>query len=82
MKNYAETQAMAAGLHPAGALLPRLWANWRSRRHMRLLEAMGDHMLRDMGLTRDDLRWARSLPLDQNAGVALDELRLRRLRGR
>lgn len=82
MRNYIETQAISAGLHPAHALLPRLWRNWRARRGIRLLERMDDHMLRDMGLTRDDLRWARRLPLSANAEASLEDLRLRNLRGR
>jgi uncharacterized protein YjiS (DUF1127 family) len=82
MRNYIETQAITTGVHPGHAILPRLWRNWRARRSMRLLEKMDDRMLRDMGLTRDDLRWARNLPLSFNATVALEDLRLRSLRGR
>jgi uncharacterized protein YjiS (DUF1127 family) len=56
MRNYIETQAISLGLHPEQALLPRLWNAWRARRNTRLLERMDDTLLRDMGLTRDDLR--------------------------
>ncbi|MBL8789791.1 MAG: DUF1127 domain-containing protein [Rhizobiales bacterium] len=82
MRNYTETQAIQMGVHPRQALLPRLWRSWRARRSVRLLERMDDHMLRDMGLTREDLRWAQRLPLAQDAGAALEDLRLRVLRGR
>lgn len=45
--------------------------NWRARRGLARLEACEDFILRDIGLTRDDIRWAASLPLRVGAMAAL-----------
>ena len=74
--------ALDAGVHPATPLLPRLVQNWRARRAVRILERLDDYMLRDMGLTRDDLAWARGLPLSINVSAALESRRLHMLRQR
>ena len=42
-----------------------------ARRDFALLAAMGEHELRDIGLTRQDLRDATALPLSENATGAL-----------
>jgi uncharacterized protein YjiS (DUF1127 family) len=46
--------------------------NWRSRRSIARLCSFDDAMLRDIGVTREDLRWAAKLPLAMNAAVALE----------
>jgi Domain of unknown function (DUF1127) len=46
---------------------------------VRHLASFDDHVLRDIGLTRDDVEWAEKVPLTQNAVLALDD-RVRRKR--
>ncbi|MFK7892194.1 MAG: DUF1127 domain-containing protein [Granulosicoccus sp.] len=35
---------------------------------------LSDELLADIGVTRDQVRWAEKLPLDQNAALALREV--------
>jgi hypothetical protein len=46
------------------------------------MEAFDDHMLRDIGVVRGDIRWAAGLPLTVNAALALDERSRLRQNGR
>jgi hypothetical protein len=39
-----------------------------------------DYLLRDIGVTRQDVRWASRLPLTVNAALALEERAFRRRR--
>ncbi|VAW16760.1 hypothetical protein MNBD_ALPHA09-1817 [hydrothermal vent metagenome] len=55
------------------ALLNRMSNLWR-RTKLTRLEALDDHMLSDIGITRMDLQWAHDLPLDRNPLIALDDL--------
>ena len=58
---------------PVGALTAItgwLWAWRRRRRFLRLLD-LDDRMLRDIGVTREEIRRAARLPLGINAAVAL-----------
>jgi hypothetical protein len=61
-------------------MLWRLFANWRARRAVAHLETLDDHLLRDIGLDRQDLRWASNLPLTVNPAMALEDRAARRMR--
>ena len=52
--------------------------NWKSKRRIASLGNFDDYMLRDIGVTRDEVQWAAGLPLTVNAAVALEERALRR----
>lgn len=73
MRDYALHQAQIAGSLPGAGLLENLVRNWLARKAVRRLEALDDHLLRDIGATRDDVLWAARLPLSENAALALDE---------
>lgn len=49
-----------------------------NRRALARMSSLDDHMLRDMGLTGDDVRYARNLPLSVDAGVELHRISLTR----
>lgn len=51
---------------------------WLARRQMATLLSMDDHLLTDMGITRDDVHHARQLPLSLDAGDALTRIALGR----
>jgi uncharacterized protein YjiS (DUF1127 family) len=53
--------------------------NWRARQSLRELEEAEDWLLKDIGITRNDVSWALSLPLSVNGA---EELRKRIYRGR
>ncbi len=69
------------------SLLAALWT-WIKQRHeqrqdralLQNVTALDDHMLKDIGITRNDVIWASQLPLSQNAAQELEKLS-RRNRG-
>ena len=78
MRDYALNRAQsfeAAGVSPA---LSRLLRNWVARRAVSRLDRFDDYMLRDIGVTRDEIQWAANLPLSVNAALALEDRALRR----
>lgn len=50
------------------------WMEHRARRQLAQLEALDERMLRDMGITREDVYWARNAPLSENAGHQLNRI--------
>ena len=48
-----------------------LYAKVQHRRGIRTMLELDDHLLRDMGVTRADVRRAANLPLSESAGDAL-----------
>jgi uncharacterized protein YjiS (DUF1127 family) len=78
MRDYALHRAEAAGEFPGLALAKRLFRNWKTRRRVLALEDYDDHILRDIGVSRLDIRWAAGLPLTTNAALALEERAFRR----
>jgi hypothetical protein len=73
MRDYALHQAQVSGSLPGAGLFENLIRNWLARRAVRRLEYLDEHLLRDIGATRDDVVWASHLPLNRNAALALDE---------
>ncbi|MFN4274517.1 MAG: DUF1127 domain-containing protein [Aliihoeflea sp.] len=83
--------ALEPALH-VKAILPRLTAiamrvagkvrgfarMWVNRRHMAELAELSDYQLADIGLTREDLKVARSLPLGRDPTVCLADVARRR----
>ncbi len=52
-------------------IILRKLQNWRSRNRIRALEEYDTHMLKDIGVTRDEIHWAARLPLSRNAAWEL-----------
>ena len=48
------------------------WTEFAARRDLTDLLSLDDHLLRDMGLTRDDIWQAVNLPADEDAGETLN----------
>ena len=74
----ARSSIAAAGTFAA---LRQLWRNWKARRAVTRLDEFDDYMLRDIGVTRLDVRWASELPLSSNAALELEKRSLRRRTG-
>jgi uncharacterized protein YjiS (DUF1127 family) len=75
------SRAAAATLTGIDAVLMWPFRASENRRLVETLGAMSDHDLRDIGLTRHDLRDTLALPLDRDAGAFLADRRSsRRLR--
>jgi uncharacterized protein YjiS (DUF1127 family) len=82
MRDYALNHASSYGDAGHSSLLSRLLRNWRARRAVSRLETFDDYMLRDIGVSRGDVRWAAGLPLTMNAALALEERSQLRKNGR
>ena len=73
MRDYVLNRAISTGEFGAISLLRRLLRNWKTRRRIVNLSSYDDFMLRDIGVTRDEVQWAAGLPLTVNAALALEE---------
>ncbi len=73
MRDYALNRALSAGEASGGSLIARLWRNWTTRRAVSRLADYDDYILRDIGVTREDVSWAAGRPLTVNAALALEE---------
>jgi uncharacterized protein YjiS (DUF1127 family) len=63
MRDYILNQAETADKTFTFPSLNRIVANWRKRRQLRQLEDLDDHVLMDIGLTRDELIRVQRVPL-------------------
>jgi len=63
----------AARVRPVASVLARI-TNYTRRNKLQALDELDDFMLADIGLTRNDIDWARELPLNRNPLAALDDL--------
>ena len=73
MRDYALNHASSFGDAGQGSFLGRIIRNWVARRAVARLDTYDDYMLRDIGVSRGDVRWASGLPLTVNAALALEE---------
>jgi uncharacterized protein YjiS (DUF1127 family) len=73
MKDYAHHQAQVSGSLEGEGIISRLIHNFQARRTVKQLSQMDDYMLRDLGVTREDIYWAYSRPFYVNAANALEE---------
>ena len=78
MRDYALNHALAT--ENIGTSLLTFFRNWQARRELAKLEHSNDHVLKGMGITQSDVRWASQLPLRDNPRLALENLRFRRSR--
>ncbi len=80
MRDYALSRAVALGEDRGQSIVGRFLRNWKARRRVTALEEYDDHILRDIGVTREDVRWASNLPLTVNAALALEQRAFKRRR--
>ena len=73
MRDYVLSQAISQEEFGLVAFLRRVRRNWKAKRRIAALGSFDDYMLRDIGVTRDEVQWAAGLPLTVNAAVALEE---------
>lgn len=80
MKDYALNRAIFLEQSHGPGVLRRMFRNWTARRNIAKLTELDDNLLQDIGVTREDIHWAKGLPLAVNAAIALEELIFRRQR--
>jgi uncharacterized protein YjiS (DUF1127 family) len=80
MRDYALHRAASFDEVKGTSFLRRVFRNWTARRAVARLEEFDDYMLRDIGVKREDIRWAAGLPLTVNAALALEERSTRQRR--
>lgn len=78
MRDYVLNQAISRGEYGIVSLLRRVTRNWKAKRRIAALGSFDDYMLRDIGVTREEIQWAAGLPLTVNAALALEERAFRR----
>lgn len=78
MRDYALNRAISLGEYGAVSFIRRLLQNWKARRRIVNLSHYDDHMLRDIGVSRNEVEWAAGLPLTVNAALALEERAFKR----
>lgn len=79
MRDFALNHARAYEAAGASSILFRLVQNWFARRSVSELDRLDDYLLRDIGVTREDVRWASHLPLTLNAAAELEDRATRRM---
>ncbi|CAN5225734.1 hypothetical protein BH10PSE7_BH10PSE7_05280 [soil metagenome] len=81
MRDYALTQSQNRVQAEEFGILGRLFRNWQSRRRVASLQELDDYLLDDIGVTREDIKWASATPLNENATLLLEDRASRRQRG-
>jgi uncharacterized protein YjiS (DUF1127 family) len=76
MRNYVINEAQSRLSSSSFANLVQLVRNWRSKRGFAKLHHLGDHQLKDIGLTREELARISKLPLSVDPVWEADRLRL------
>lgn len=73
MRNYALHQSQSFDSYADSGILAKFLRNWRAHRAVVRLQLLDDYMLRDIGVSREEVVWASQLSLQENASIALDE---------
>ena len=76
MREYIANEARSRLSTFSFSTLRQLVCNWRSRRKLLKLSALEDYQLKDIGLTRGQLRQITGLPLSVDPVWEADRLRL------
>ncbi len=88
MREAASFIASQGNRAPAGVLsalvrdISAAFRSWNKRRQLKTLSDLDDHLLCDIGVTKEDVRWALDLPFAYDPGIELQRRALRnRVRG-
>lgn len=72
MNDYAYHQASFAGSLPGAGILNTVIRNWQARKSVRRLQTLDDNLLRDIGVSRDEITEALRQPYSTNVALYLD----------
>ena len=76
MRDYIFNEANSRQCYASFATPRQFLRNWRSRRNFAKLHLLDDGQLKDMGLTRENLRHIQGLPLSADPVWELDRVQL------
>ncbi len=76
MRDYIVNEARSRLSYRSFTSLRQLVRNWRARKTFAKLHLLDDHHLKDIGLTRENLRLLNALPLSVDPVWEADRLRL------
>ena len=76
MREYILEQSQARLPYGSFSMLVRMVKNWRAHRQLRQLRSLDDYLLRDIGLSREELDVLRKQPLTLDLQWEADRLRL------
>lgn len=76
MREYILEQSQARLPYGSFSMLVRMVKNWRARGQLRQLRSLDDYLLRDIGLSREELDVLRKQPLTLDLQWEADRLRL------
>jgi uncharacterized protein YjiS (DUF1127 family) len=76
MREYVSSEARSRLSTFSFSTLRQLVRNWRCKRQLRKLHKLDDYQLKDIGLTRSQLRQISGLPLSVDPIWEADRLRL------
>jgi uncharacterized protein YjiS (DUF1127 family) len=76
MREFAVQEAHNRQAYGRFTIVVRMLKNWRARRAVNALRHLDDYMLRDIGLTRDDLRKMMAVPLSTDMQWESERLNL------
>lgn len=80
MRDYIFHQAFSRDSVFVFPKLRRLIRSWLAKRNLRRLEQLDDYLLKDIGLSRDDVRYALHLPHDVDPIEEMSRIREQRMR--
>jgi uncharacterized protein YjiS (DUF1127 family) len=81
--SFMSRQSSSTSAGPLESVLQLLWSAYKahvSRRQLIRLSEVDDHLLADVGVSREDVRWALDLPFSHDPGVELQRRALRNSR--
>lgn len=76
MREFVLQQSLVRQSGGGFSVVVRMIKNWRMQKAYRQMMALEDHMLKDIGLNRDDLHQLMSMPLDADVPWELERRRL------
>jgi len=76
MREFVVQQSLTRQSYGGFSVVVRMFRNWRMQKTYRHMQGLEDHMLRDIGLSREDLRQLMAMPLDADVAWELERRRL------